>query len=918
MEEENMASPLDKILESYNKKNRKNFIFAGLGILVFIVIVVTFSFQGRFNKLFPKPPSFAVGALNLTATFNSIGIEVPSTNAASATLEFKKTADPDTTWRQGLPLWQAGGSLYGSVLLTDPGVSYDIRVTPQDGAPLTGIITTRADNIPPASSLTPTHFVDAASGNDANPGTSASLAWATISKAVSTAPSGAVVQVAPGYYKSAGTRTTPITLVAKNPAVDDQRNINPNQHAVIEPNAISCPVGTTDCQSPNVWQQVQLIGPGFGGAPVGATYKVWKWTGGGNAGQLGYAQTRVALPKRVVKWKITGPDLQTSAGWAEKLYTNKDYNFGYAVFGTDIYLRLPGDLNPNSLYISAGGGNGLTLSGPNIRISGFEIRQFSSGVELTSAATFGTVDHNLINGAYNAVHLSGNKEKTPNVYGSDHLIQYNLLKDSSLWSDDLVADPNIPWDFIKGTIKNADGTIYDFNRIGESAESSGVWSTGGAHQVVIRYNTIDGYFNGVGAYNQGFDRYATYNNDINDNKIMHIGDDSFEPEQNAINWRIWNNRDESAYTFLSTGPVNYGPIYVFRNEGFNIGTPAGDNYTPAGNYFKFSLSSNPPAKLYIVNNTFWSNKVGVDGSGQYAGGATEPERFYMRNNIVRTSRYAFQPKQAINDKWNEDYNHFTTTDTTRGLSYGGNKYSTNVGAYRTASGQGTNTNTLGDFITASIVDNNLVVPTLGNLALKSGSSFIDKGVIVPNISDICGVNFTGSAPDLGAKEGISSASCPISSPSSTSAPTPSPTAISTPAPSPIASSTPSSAACSINSASWVRADTTGLTVAGGTRVRLFVVGTGNCIDKQVSFRVKGYNPTSPEGTGRDAKVQPADATFSSRTTKSGNVELVAVTSWIAEYTPHKDTVTLPQYYFNARIVGTTTGIKSVDPLSVTK
>ena len=94
---------------------------------------------------------------------------------------------------------------------------------------------------------------------------------------------------------------------------------------------------------------------------------------------------------------------------------------------------------------------------------------------------------------------------------------------------------------------------------------------------------------------------------------------------------------------------------------------------------------------------------------------------------------------------------------------GSGKIYSDVQAYRTASGQGTHTNLFGDFITPSIIDNALNNPVGGDLTLKAGSVFVDKGTPVPNIADQCGVNFTGSAPDLGATEGLSNTSCPSSS-----------------------------------------------------------------------------------------------------------------------------------------------------------
>ena len=82
------------------------------------------------------------------------------------------------------------------------------------------------------------------------------------------------------------------------------------------------------------------------------------------------------------------------AGWAEKLYTNRSYNYGWAAFGNsaggyDLYARLPDDADPNALYVTGGGGTGVELAGPNVRLSGFELRPFAYGVNVTAAATRG-------------------------------------------------------------------------------------------------------------------------------------------------------------------------------------------------------------------------------------------------------------------------------------------------------------------------------------------------------------------------------------------------------------------------------------------------------------------------------------------------------------------------------------------------
>ena len=66
------------------------------------------------------------------------------------------------------------------------------------------------------------------------------------------------------------------------------------------------------------------------------------------------------------------------------------------------------------------------------------------------------------------------------------------------------------------------------------------------------------------------------------------------------------------------------------------------------------------------------------------------------------------------------------------------------------SGQGAHTNTRAAF--SDTPDTELMDPTNGDLRLRPGSTFIDRGVPVANISDRPDVDFSAAAPDLGAVE----------------------------------------------------------------------------------------------------------------------------------------------------------------------
>ncbi len=527
------------------------------------------------------------------------------------------------------------------------------------------------------------------------------------------------MQVAPGSYAPPTVeRKTPITLVAARPAVGDDREPIAGPHSIIAPQAFSAPTGTVGATAAAPWTPVALTGPA-----TGAPYTVWKCAASpaNEATHLTVAPDQHGVPQRVAYWdRKSGTydkyTLSIPEGWAEVLYKNATYNYGFASFGADIYLRLPGDRDPNTLYVTPftapnGSSKGrIVVSAPDVRLSGFEIRTVD--LWFTATASRGVVDHNLFFGS--SLTYRG-ESGPPATYSTD-------------WS-----------------------------RVGAEAETTAIGARGGARQTVIRYNTIDGFFNGVGVYNEGFDRYSQADTDIHDNLLHQISDDSFEPEQQAINWRIWNNRLEEVSTALSTGPVAYGPIYFFRNEVWRLGS-RGVGTDGRGDKgvgivaFKFSGQSKPAARIYVINNTFWTDQPGADGGNQYAGGGKESERFYLRNNIFRMTRYAFSPpvnSAGKADCWDEDYNFFFTSDPTRGLNYGNNRL--DVATYRAASDQGAHAN-IDDTGNAFRTEPMLTDGAGGNLTPSAGSPQIDAGVPMPNINDRAGIDYRGNAPDLGARE----------------------------------------------------------------------------------------------------------------------------------------------------------------------
>ncbi|MDF2961088.1 MAG: hypothetical protein K0S39_2823, partial [Paenibacillus sp.] len=800
---------------------KKQWIFSVM--VIFLIILSLGNFP---QDALAATDGITPGTLTATPMYNSISLDLPFTgddNAnAAATLQFKKTGD--SIWRTGLDLWRwddgSGRGFTGSVLLSDMGTSYEIRVAvtdPEGGGNILNIsTTTRNDNIAEPSTLMPTHYVNASSGNDSNNGSTASTAWATLEKAVQAANAATgdmVIKVAPGYYAAPISTLVgngkKITLIAQNPAVDANLNISSLSHSVVYDRYVA-PTGSGDTGSlgQGGWVQTTLQGPGYaqnysGGSvpsPVPG-YTIWTRNVGSKlihtvsySVKYGtdYNGAKAAQPLRVGRWKrdtTVNSTLSTAAGFAETVHTNYTYNAGFWQDGsTDtLYLVLPGGVDPNNSYIwlsqdsksSSDARSGMILDGPNLRVSGFSFRSLAHGVTLKSLAQYAVIDHNLTRNNGQGVH--GRKLGTGATSRAEYAtIQYNRFSDSNLWSK---TDRVIPWVWIKTKFVTGDGTDYDgSNRIGEEVESDGVKAAETGANWVVRHNVFDGSFNGIGGNPYNTDRKNYNGFDIHDNTFMNLADDAVEPEGAAQNWRIWNNEMKELFSGISTDS-GYGPHYVFRNTMWTIGneglTDNGHPVNPAkpggGNFVKFGTADTPSVKWYVVHNTFWTNYDQASGIADSVGGGRK-ESWWLRNNLIRSNFYSLRMQGAAAG-WNEDYNFFASNVTADpnatiggGFKYFGTNYrsgavtgTNSLSDYRIASGSGMNTNRIGgsdyNFVNSgdslsglAKLDGLLTNPGTGDLTLASGSAAIDAGIVVPNISDLSGVLYNGNAPDLGAVE----------------------------------------------------------------------------------------------------------------------------------------------------------------------
>lgn len=692
-----------------------------------------------------------LGTVSLEATFNTVYIDVPFTLDGGSLVSVTATLRPLHRLgliRPFLPLWRASGdtSYVGAVTDLEAGHQYEVRIVATDGVGGTQVVienvTTRAENIPVASSLTPNRFVTAAGSDSAN-GTAEGTAWRHFTKAWDTATSGQVVRFGPGVFEDTSPytstnaqsgRTGPITLMAQYPAVnDDGELINEGLRSVIVPGgAYRTEPGTGE------WTRVTLTGPGANGATAGAKYKVWRYTGNTDTGvrHLWWSDEQLSPLQRVAHWKYDATHLNTPEKWAELMFAGLSCHYGFWVDATagatagHVYLRLPSGANPNSLYIwmmNAGCPAMFRSSADNARVSGLWFRGWHIAATLqdtTGGGVDGFVfDHNYVEGMQTGVYLHGDSGATRGVNAT---IQHNRFEDTNLraeWGAPATDNEIITWQGIKSAVLNANGTNFAVTKLFNNAEGRAVGGRNSSRLVVIRRNVIRGVFNGVYSGDQATTRYAGQNWDIAHNTITLCADDAFEPEGVAMNWMIRDNRVEHALVFLSTGPSNYGPIYCIRNtvwrwgsNGVGLVAPGGEvagQSPPSANAFKFSGSANPAPKIFVYHNTFWSDADDANGGEEVASPGSNEDIFEFQGNIIRAGRYAFY--QADATSWqNENGNLWATSDGTRGLRVGSTIYQDDdIAAYRTATSQGANS----QILTAPALDAFLVSPADGDLRL---------------------------------------------------------------------------------------------------------------------------------------------------------------------------------------------------------
>lgn len=271
---------------------------------------------------------------------------------------------------------------------------------------------------------------------------------------------------------------------------------------------------------------------------------------------------------------------------------------------------------------------------------------------------------------------------------------------------------------------------------------------------VVAYNYVEAWHDGIDVATYGTpstdpDRIPS-SIDFYGNEITNVADNCFEADGSAHNVRVFKNRCfNSAQGALSAQPIFGGPAYFVQNVVYNAttGGPLKFVDTPAGvlvyqnTFFGESALFGPAANVHFRNNLFigdgWPGALFAPStSTRYS--TADYDGF--RPNPGGAPPFGWtSPKQGMK----ADFKGPLVKQTFASLD-----------ALRAATGQERH-GVLVDldvFVNAPLPDRSdpqrLYRPGEVDLRLRPGSAAIDKGVVLPTITD----GYTGQAPDLGAYE----------------------------------------------------------------------------------------------------------------------------------------------------------------------
>jgi len=611
-------------------------------------------------------PAEAAAALELYGTFHAMGVIVsldPSDDPdldGAASLSYRPNGSPD--YQAAFPLTRVAVDRYvGSLFWLEPGMSYDILVelSDPDGGPADGVILedtalTRAEIVIPTP--TASHIV-----SPGGSGMACSLAApCSLAEGISQAMPGEAVLLREGIYYTgemalprSGSSGAPIMLQPY-----------PGESAVLD-----------------------------GADPAAFT---WSAFGGG----VYHTMVNAADPHLVLADGDRLYPYQTLADLQNLIWGIP----GFYASGTELYVRLDGDADPNGVAMTVSRYNSaFTIEQDSIFLLDLTFRHYGRG-SYAKAIYLNNASENLIRGCTFTVNDLG--------IGIKRDTHRNLIEQNEFY--DTVFD--WPWDAVKA---------------GSALETGGVrfYDPATGRGNVIRRNVFHDYFDGFGTCPSDA-AGLTNETDVYENSVYNIGDDGFEADGQCSNLRVWSNTFHDVLMGMSFAPVYTGPVYAIRNLVYNTG--AGNN-SYSGSPFKFNSGYPGSGAIYLFHNTAVAELAG--NNGLYIKSPGSWDLIDARNNIWSGTDYAIdnyntgQPVDLdYDDLWSESAGDLAVWD---GAHYA------SLSSFSAATGQE---------VHGLSTEPGFASPY--DYTLSAGSSLIDRGEFIPGIND----GFAGTAPDIGAFE----------------------------------------------------------------------------------------------------------------------------------------------------------------------
>lgn len=385
---------------------------------------------------------------------------------------------------------------------------------------------------------------------------------------------------------------------------------------------------------------------------------------------------------------------------------------GFFFDGTTLRVKLADGSSPaaHTMYVGRLE-NGFHLTGAArfVRIENVEIRYYGSD-GFGKGVYLNRVNDSAVRGCrIHEVQSAGVWIKA----GSGHVVEDNVIWDTSIFG--------WPWPLAKGSSAEGNGVAFT-NDVGRGN--------------VVRRNTIDGTFNGIGPCGSTAIPEITNETDVHNNTMSRHLDDAFEPEGYCSNVRLFENRIRDVHMAFAVAPANPGPTYIVRNVAYNFGNTRAsqiDDFTSSALKVNSGFSD-PIGPLFLYHNTFLTEAPNTSAMALLSGGSSTFVR--ARNNLFAGTDYALYKTNTIALDWNSDDLYTTPTDRLVRWHTGA-QYAT-LTAFRT----GTNLELQGISAPPALVN-----PAGGLYQPADGSPLIDAGTNLANLND----DAIG-APDIGAIE----------------------------------------------------------------------------------------------------------------------------------------------------------------------